>query len=1016
MSKFYLNARSYLVAIFVSIGLSAFAQTAVTGKVTDADDGTGIPGVNVLEKGTSNGAVTDAEGNFSISVNAGVTLVFSFVGYEPQEILYNNQTTLNVSLKVDVASLGEIVVVGYGTQQQKDLTSAIVTVKAEDIVKTQAGQVMQSMQGKVPGLQVISSGAPGDSPTIRLRGIGSYPGIGSGNEAPLFVVDGMFFDNVDFLNPSDIASISVLKDASSSAIYGVRAANGVVLITTKSGGYKQKAQITYEGYYGTQIAQNVLKMANAEQFTNFANETGSTAAQSYILNAMQRYGRSRVNPNVPDVNTDWYKEILRPAAIQNHTLSVSGGNEKTSYSIGANYFSQDGILDMKNDYERFNLRTKIDYAVNNWLTVGANAIVSNATKYGQDEAAWSQAYYAVPIMPVYDELNTDATPLKYSSAQSIGYRDGQNPRPTLDLSNNLLRIRKFLTNFYIKLDLIPNKLAFQSTYNSSFAFLNERNVRLPFFVTTGFNRADATIDKKSESSANHIWDNVLTYTQSFGDHNLVLMAGTSYRNESWERLNAGGRGFPDVNQNAWYLNKVLTIDPDLVDDDGSRLRGLSYFGRLNYNFKEKYLLYATMRADGTQKYQEKWGYFPAIGAGWVASEEGFLKGNNIINFLKVRGGWGKLGNDKIQTSSGSRNTATVTTGIGGVITSGTLTSNTFNYLRWEVVSETNIGISAKVLRNRLSIDADYFIRDTDKAAIYLKAPLTGETYIRNAGAFRNKGFELALNWSDNLSNGITYNLGANMATLNNEVQDIYGQLYIDGGTAEFLQRTRVGDPMLAFFGYEVAGVYQNNEDISADPTAMFENNATPGKIAPGDFKFKDQNSDGKIDGDDRVVLGSYLPKLTYAFNIGVGYKGFELSAFLYGQAGNKILNRKRGQVIFTADANVDADLAVNRWHGEGTTNEYPSSAGLRKGWNQKMSDFFVEDGAFFRIQNVQLAYNIKSIKMFGVTMPTSKISITAERPLTMFNYNGFNPEISNGVDTQTYPIPAVYTIGLNVKF
>jgi TonB-dependent starch-binding outer membrane protein SusC len=1017
MQKHYKNVKNCLAVLLICLGQVTFAQqVSVSGKVTAADDGSGLPGVNVVEKGTSNGAVTDIDGTYRLSVGANATLIFSYVGYESQEIAVGGRGVIDIALNVDSKVLSEIIVVGYGTQQQKDLTSAISTVKSDEILKTPSGQVMQSMQGKVPGLQVVSSGAPGDSPTIRLRGLGSYPGIGNNNVSPLFVVDGMFFDNVDFLNPSDVESISVLKDASSSAIYGVRAANGVVIITTKSGAYRQAAEVTYEGYYGTQVAQNVLKMANAEQFTNYSNETGSPATQSYIQNAMQRYGRSRINPNVPDVNTDWYNEILRPAAIQNHNIGVSGGDTKTTYALGVNYFYQDGILDMKNDYERLNLRAKLDYNANDWLTVGGNVIVSNATKYLQDEAAWSQAYYAVPIMPVYDELNADAVPEPYSSAQSIGYRDGQNPRPTLDLSDNLQRIRKFLANFYVNLDLIPNKLSFRSAYNSSYTFINERNVRLPFFVTNGFNREQASLTKQTDAFVNHIWDNILTYNQSFGDHNLVVMAGTSYRDESWEMLKAGGLGLPDVRENAWYLNKVLQLDLDLVDDDGSRLYGLSYFGRVSYNFKEKYLFYATMRADGTQKYQEKWGYFPALGAGWVLSEENFLKGNNIVNYLKLRAGWGQLGNDKIQTSSGSRNTATVTTGIDGVITSGSITTNTFNYLRWEVVTETNLGVTAKAINNKLSVDADYFIRDTDKAAIFLRAPLTGETYIRNAGSIRNSGFEMVINWSDNLSNGISYNIGANFATLKNEVKDIYGQLYIDGGSAEFLQRTRVGDPLLAFFGYEVAGVYQNAEEVSADPTAVFENNITPGRIVPGDFRYKDQNNDGRINADDRVVLGSYLPSFTYGANFGASYKNFDLSVSLYGQTGNKILNRKRGQVIFTADANVDADLAVNRWHGEGTTNEYPSSAALRKGWNQRMSDFFVEDGSFFRIQNIQVGYNIKSTKVFGVQMPSGRVTLTAERPLTVFNYNGFNPEIANGVDTQTYPIPAVYTMGLNLKF
>lgn len=371
--------RFIMLLILTSMVLVGAAQprVKVTGQVTEAD-GQGIPGVSILVKGTMVGTITDFDGNYTIDADPQSTLVFSFVGFTTVEIPIGNQTVINVQLREQAFDVEEVVVVGYGTQKVKDLTSSITTVKSDELAKTPSGQAMQALQGKVAGLQVVSSGSPGNSPTIRVRGIGSYPG--QNNEAPLYVVDGMFFDNIDFLNPADIASISVLKDASAAAIYGVRAANGVVLIETKSGGYNKKTEITYDGYYGMQVAQNVLKMANAEQFTAMAMESGSAADASFILNAMQRYGRSRINPNVPDVNTDWYKEILRPAGIQNHSISVEGGNQSASYSIGTNYFAQEGILDMKNEYERFNLRTKLDFKATDWFTIGGNMILSNALK------------------------------------------------------------------------------------------------------------------------------------------------------------------------------------------------------------------------------------------------------------------------------------------------------------------------------------------------------------------------------------------------------------------------------------------------------------------------------------------------------------------------------------------------------------------------------------------------------------------------------------------------------------
>jgi TonB-linked SusC/RagA family outer membrane protein len=477
-------------------------------------------------------------------------------------------------------------------------------------------------------------------------------------------------------------------------------------------------------------------------------------------------------------------------------------------------------------------------------------------------------------------------------------------------------------------------------------------------------------------------------------------------------LSAKGLDFPVDHEESWYIERSdrSTIPIGDVHDDGRRQYGMSYFGRISYNYNDRYLLYGTMRADGSSKYQEKWGYFPTIGAGWVITGENFMAENSIIDYLKLRASWGQLGNDKIQASDGARTTTTITTAIDGQLVSGTTTASTFSSLKWEVTEETNLGVTSRLLKSRLSVDADYYIRDTKNAAIYVNIPSIGGSVLRNVGIIRNSGFELALNWDDQLSKDLSYTIGLNISSLKNEVRDLYGQPYVDGGSAEFRQRSIVGEPLLAFFGYEVLGVYQNDAEIKADPIAVANN------LVPGDFKYKNQNGDAVINDDDRVVLGSYFPSFMYGFNLGVNYKNLEFSANVSGQSGNKILNRKRGEIIWTPDLNMDADLAINRWHGEGTSNKYPSSAGLRKGWNQKMSDYFVEEGSFFRIQNVQLAYNIRGKELFGSQMPDARISLTAERPLTVFKYNGFNPEVPNGVDTQTYPVPGVYTIGLNINF
>ena len=998
----------FLLILFLSVtAVWAQQRSSVTGKVTD-NTGVGLPGVSVLEKGTMNGTVTDLDGNYTVTVSPTSTLVFSFIGFVSQEIAVGPQTNINVMLSEEVVGLDEVIVVGYGSLTVKDLTSSISTIKADDLVKTPSGQAMQALQGKVAGLQVVSNGGPGNAPTIRVRGIGSYPG--QNNEAPLYVVDGMFYNNIDFLNPSDIATISVLKDASAAAIYGVRAANGVILIETKSGAYNQKSEIVYDGYYGMQVAQNVLKMANAEQFTTMAMESGSAPDASFILNAMQKYGRSRVNPNVPDVNTDWYDEIMRPAAIMNHSLGVSGGSSKASWSIGTSYFAQEGILDMKNEYNRFNLRTKLDFKATDWFTIGGSMILSNAIKYGEEGGAWNQAYFAVPILPIFDPENTQAWPKNWANAQDIGYRGGQNPMPTLEMNQHRLKNRKLNANFYVNLDIIPRKLSFKTTYSHAFTSLDNRGVNLPYFIGNSFQRSDAVLNKSMSVYSDQILDNVLTYTDKIGNHSFTAMAGHSYRDEAGHWLSAQGLNFPVDQEPAWYIDHAETIPATAVGNMGSRQYGISYFGRISYNYNNRYLLYGTYRADGSSKYQQKWGYFPTIGAGWVVSEEDFMQDIAWLDFLKLRASWGELGNDKIQASDGASTTSTIYTAIGGVMVPGTTTTSTFSSLKWEVTEETNVGLTASLFDSKLSVDVDYFMRDTKNAAIYVKIPSTTSQVLKNVGEIRNSGFEVALDWTNQISKDFRYNVGVNFSTLKNEVLDLFGQPYIDGGSAEFRQRSIVGEPLLAFFGRKVIGVYQNEAEVAADPVAVANN------LQPGDFKYADINGDKQIDDDDRVDLGSYFPNFMYGGNLGIGWRNFDISASWMGQSGNKILNRKRGELIWTADGNLDADLAINRWHGEGTSDKYPSSAGLRKGWNQKMSDYFVEDGSYFRVQNVQLAYNITGKQLFGAPMPETRISLTADRPLTLFKYNGFNPEVANGIDTQTYPVPAVYTVGLNVRF
>lgn len=991
-----------LLVFFSGFGFAQETKT-VSGTIVDQND---VPlsgaQIKVIDKEIF--SVADFDGNFSLeNVEIGDVFQITFLGFKAQSVEVTEQDSYQISLVEDAGQLDEVVVVGYGTQKKRDLTGSIATIDAEQIEKTPAANVMQSLQGKVSGVQIVNSGSPGDSPTVRIRGLGTY---GDATNV-LYVVDGTLYDNIDFLNSKDIKSVNILKDASSSAIYGVRAANGVVIIETKSGRKNQKPQFEYDGYTGFQRAQNVVKMANTEQFTTMAYESGSEADVQFIMNAMQRYGRSRINPNIPAVNTDWYKEILREGLVQSHSLGVSGGAESITYSVGANYFEQEGILDMKNEYERFNMRGKMDIDISDRVTAGVNTIFSNATKYNPENAAWFKAYFAVPIIPVIDPLNTEASPIQYANAQNLGYRSTQNPFTDMTYNNNRLKIRKILASMYVKYDIIPDKLDFKTTYSHNFSALEERYVNLPYTLGNNVDRR-SSIRRENNTFSKQYWDNILTYNDNFGDHELTVMAGTSYRDEAENSFSAFGEDIKGVQlESSWYLDLA---DPDSfngnVSEIGRRYYGMSYFGRIAYDYKSKYLFYGTFRADGSSKFtRDPWGYFPSIGLGWVISEENFLNNTNFIDFLKLRASWGKLGNDNVAASAGSNTIEVITAALGDQPRTGITSTTVFSNNTWEVIEEYNFGLNFETLDNRLSLDADYYIRDTQDAILPVFIPIVNRSVAQNSGTIRNEGLELNINWKQSVSDDFSYSVGLNFTTTQNEATKIANESgYIDAGSAEFRQRTQLGDPLLAFYGYERVGVYQNEAQIEGDPIAV-EN-----ELIPGDLIYADKNGDGVLDDADRSVIGSFLPTYTFGGNIAVNYKNFDFSMNFYGQGGNKILNRRRGEIIFTQDTNMDADLAINRWHGEGTSNTYPSSAGLRKAWNQKLSDFWIEDGDFFRIQNMQLGYTIESSGL-----PKIRVYLTAEKPFSFFDYNGFTAEIKDGVDRQTYPVPATYTAGLNIK-
>ncbi len=988
--------------VWISMTVVIAQTKTISGKITDAT-GNPAPGITVMIKGTTTGVSSDLAGSYTLkNVPENGILVFSCIGMLSQEHSATEGVTINATMKDDVFELEGVVVVGYGTSKVKDLTSPIISIKASEIAKHATPNPLQALQGKVAGVQITNFGEPGSSPSVRIRGIGSFT-----SENPLYVVDGMFYENIGFLNNNDIEGITVLKDASAAAIYGVRASNGVILITTKKGKFNQKPVVTYDGYLGIQKATNLLKMANSEQYTTMMSERNEL---DIINTSISLWGGQG---GIPTTNTDWYKEILRDAIIHNQSLDVSGGSEKTAYTIGLNYLNQDGIMDAKSDYSRFNVRTKGDFKPYDWLNVGVNLILSKSGSNSASGAAWARAYYAPSIIPVFDESNPNTYPQKFTDFDKLGLNNGiyANPVAVAYYGESQANAIQLLPSYYAEINFIKNnKLVFRTSFNQDITFSDGLNYTPQFYVSSVHNALKSALTKSTSQYKSYIFDNTLTYTDNFGNHNVMVMAGSSTRNENYRSWWGYGENVSDAKDEYMYLSQA-DVESLTTGDGGYAYRGASFFGRTTYNYADKYLLSLTLRADGTSKYQEKWGYFPSFGAGWVISEESFMKNQNLLNYLKIRASYGKLGNDKVAASNGFPTTVfgiNYSGVFGGVLYPGFRIDENFSWLSWETVTETNIGFESATLNDRLKLDVDYFHRMTRDAVIATPVPTSTAYVSGNWGQILNQGVEVTLNWSDHIGSAFNYHAGLNLSTLHNEVKKLkYGVPYLLGGSAQFRSITRPGESMYSYYGYKVIGVYQNQEQIDNDPIAVASG------LQPGDLMFENINNDDAIDDQDRQILGSPLPTFTYGGNFDMTYRNIDLSFTIMGVTGNEIINQKRGSRGVADKMNYEANVVENRWHGEGTSNSSPSAIGLNRSWNYAtLNSYFVESGSFFRIQNVQMGYSFNNIK----NGPKIRVYVSADRPWTLFKYHGFTPEVSSGYDGQTYPLAATYNFGLRISY
>lgn len=993
----------YLILLLGLISITqAFAQSVnFQGVVIDEQTKETIVGATVFVKGTSNAVVTDIDGKFLLQAAPGSTVVVSMVGYNQQEINVLNETSIQVNLKGDT-ELEEVVVVGYGTQKAKDLTAPISTIKGSDLNKQIASSPMSALQGKMSGVQVTNNGAPGATPSVKIRGVGSIGDYAS----PLYVVDGVFVDNVDFLSSGDIEDLTVLKDASAAAIYGVRAANGVVLVTTKKGIINQ-TNISYEGYYGTQVPVNVMKLANKDQYVELLNEA-NTNTTGYVPKVASSYPTS----------TDWYSQLLRNAVIQSHALDISGATDKTNYSLGTNYFYQEGIMDATNDYTRLNFRARVDQEVKSWLKVGFNSIVSNSKKNNPDNDAFFSAFVNPPVYNVYDDSNSAAYPVKFGAPQQYGFGNSYgNPVATAYYNNNKENALNLVFSTYAEATIIPSKLKFKVSYNLDYGNWKSQDYTPEYYVGGSQGLKKSSLSKTFGIDTKQIIDNLLTYTDQIDQHSFTALLGQSTRMERQSTMTGSAQDVPGFDDQSIYL-ATGSFKDRYATDGAFAYNGLSFFGRGTYNYSDRYLVSLTYRADGSSKYQEKWGFFPSVGFGWILSNENFMANVDKIQHLKLRASWGQLGNDNIPANSAVTlgSTGAGSSGIFNDVLVDGIGAQTVlqNYLKWEVVNELNVGIDFTTAKDRLKGVLDYYNRVTNNVVFYAPIATGGGVaeLLSNNGTVQNQGIELTLDWNDNINKDWNYNVGFNATTISNKVTELQGRDYIPGASVRgnYTTRTQVGQPIGSFYGYEIAGVYKSESEALKDPVSQ----AIKDK---GYFKYKDQNGDNIINEADKVFLGSPIPKLIAGIDFGLNYKRVDFSIAFQGQFGNKVLNAKRMNRDVFADGNYDKDFYDNAWRPGNTSNTYPSAEAYNTSFIQQANDFFVEDASYIRIQNIQVGYTFKKMK----AVDKLRVYISAQRPFTYFTYNGFTPEVSgsptaNGVDTSVYPMQAVYNVGVKMNF
>jgi TonB-linked SusC/RagA family outer membrane protein len=1019
-------------AFFICFTTGMMAQKfTVSGIVTDATDKSGIPGATVLEKGTTNGAITDVNGSYSLVVSSDKdTLVITFIGYKKIEIPINGRAVIDVSLESDLTELDEVVVIGYGTQKKKVVTGAIATVDAEQIERIPVLRAEQAMQGQTAGVQVTQmSGQPGEAPTVRIRGAGT-----TGDADPLYIVDGMAVGGIDYLNPGDIESIDVLKDAASAAIYGARAANGVVLITTKSG-KAGKMSVNFSTYYGIQNVGKTIPMLNADDYRMLMNEGARNAGLTEPFDLDE----------VPAHNTDWQEELfVKNAPMMNYDLSVAGGAEKTTYASSISYFSQQGIIGGdKSQFDRVTARLNGEHKANNWFTFGSNLAYSHIIRRGigsnqSFNGAYSSALNLDPLTPFYEEDTAKLNQPPYSNEPVVTTEDGRvygiseyvgaevvNPLALLEIQTSETRVDKFVGNIYGEITFIEG-LKLRTSLGTDLAYVLDDYYTPLYYLNGAQNRTDKTsVSKSIDRHFSWQWENTLSYSKKIKDHNFSVLAGTTANEYNFEDLYGFNAKVPTSDPDNIYLN--MATDTAWVATGGAASSALfSIFGRVTYDYKSKYAFTGILRRDGSSKFgpNNRFGLFPSLGVSWMITEEDFMPSLGPVNFIKLRASWGVNGNQEI---GDYQYVSTIDKSRGYIFGNGRYTGSSPSYIenadiKWEESEQLDVAIDLGAFNDRLTATFDYYIKTTK--GLLERIPIPGhvgnDAPYANVGSVQNRGVEMSVNWR-HLVNKLNYSVGLNAAYNKNEVTEIGNtEGYLPGASwsiAGMVTRSEEGMPIAYFYGYQTDGIFQNQDEI-------YQHYGTDGlplqpNAVPGDFRFVDVNGDNTINEDDRTYIGNPTPDWTLGFDGNLEYFNFDISFLFTGAFGHQIFNGAQRQDLRYTNR-PEADLG--RWTGEGTSNEIPRYTWSDVNNNYRVSDMYIEDASYLRLKNIQVGYTLSKSILDRIKIGAWRFYISAENLLTLTGYTGADPEIGAmssfdiGIDRGVYPAARTFRFGTSISF